>query len=555
MKQSTLLLALMITLSFSCVKAQDPDTELTQKVDQFFKDVAGKESPGTAILIQQGGKILLNKGYGMANLEHQIPITPNTVFDLASVSKQFTGYAISTLVEEGKIDLKDDIRKHIPEVPDFGPTITVEHLVHHTSGIRDWTSTLPLAGWSFDDVISFEQILRMTYMQKELNFEPGSQYTYSNAGYNLLAELVERVSGVSFREWTDKHIFQELGMKNTFFLDDHTETIPNRASGYQNEEDKFHHTPNNLTALGSSSMYSTTTDLAKWTNHLINPKGSQKPIVERMFQTVKLNNGEENTYAFGLGINEFRGTRWISHTGSWASFTSVLVVLPDHRLSIVVLSNRRTNNYGYAREIAAMFVTEKPTDKKQEPEASKDASPAKVSTKTLDEYTGTYKLGPAWYVTISRKDKKLWTQATNEDQFPMITESDTVFRIKAYGNRTMTFFRNDAGEVTHMKYAGMECPKLDESTAFNQAQIKEYLGEYFSEELQTSYQVITKEDELKFKHHRHGILSLSPAWGDEFAGSSWFIQSVEFVRDDQNKIKGLKVTNQRARGQWFEKVH
>ena len=181
-------------------RAQD---SLEERVDKLFSFLNETDSPGIAVLAVRDGKVLLRKGYGLANLEHRVPITPETVFDIASISKQFCGMAISMLIEQRKIALEDDVRKYIPELPDFGQTITIDHLVHHISGIRDWGGTLGLAGWRMDDVISFEQILTMAFNQQGLNFKPGDEYTYSNTGYNLLAELVGRVTGKTFRQWTD----------------------------------------------------------------------------------------------------------------------------------------------------------------------------------------------------------------------------------------------------------------------------------------------------------------------------------------------------------------
>lgn len=550
---ASMLMLLSLLPIFSECLAQYTSSELETKIDALLLPNIGEDEPGSAILVVKDGKILFNKGYGLANLSHQIPIDPNTVFDLASVSKQFAGFAIASLVEAGKIKLEDDIRKYIPELPDFGSTITVDHLVHHTSGIRDWTSTLPLAGWSFDDVISFEQILRMAYLQQGLNFEPGSEYSYSNTGYNLLAELIQRVSGLSFREWTDQHIFQPLGMTNTRFLDDHTEIIPHRAQGYYQDQDgMFHASPNNLMALGSSSLYSTTTDLARWVINLDQPKPEMKAIIDRMKQTRKLNNGTDNNYAFGLSIGSFRGTPSVNHSGSWASFRTYLMLLPEEHLSIVVLNNYASSPYQIASTIASWFVTEKATASKQE---GKPNSPAvKLPKQLLDTYTGTYQLGPGWYVSLTRKDDQLWTQATNEDNYPMTALSQDLFRIDAYSGRMMKFFTDANGKVTHLVYSGMECPKMESSAASASKQLSEYAGHYVSEELRTAYKVLVVDDELKLWHHRHGDLELSPAWGEDFLGSRWFIGSVEFYRDSAGRVQGFRVSSGRARRQLFQKV-
>jgi len=544
----------VLFLFFNQCPAQHTPAALESKVDSLL--AAGgidNTTPGSAVLVIKDGAIILNKGYGLANLAHQIPIGPNTVFDLASVSKQFAGFAVASLVDEGKVSLEDDIRKYIPELPDFDRTITIDHLLHHTSGIRDWTSTLPLAGWSFDDVISFEQILGMTYLQRELNFEPGSEYSYSNTGYNLLAELVQRVSGMSFREWTDQHIFQPLGMTSTRFLDDHTEVIPRRANGYYRAQDgQFHTSTNNLMALGSSSLFSTTTDLAKWVMNLDQPKPEMKAIVDQMVQTSPLNDGSENNYAFGLSIGAFLGTPSMSHSGSWASFRTYLTVLPEEHLSIVVLNNNSGNPSRIAGTIASWYV---PAPERSMP-SKEDSKPTavKISTGKLDALTGAYRLGPGWYVTLRRQGDQLWTQATNERNFPMTALSDKLFRIDAYGGRTMEFFSDADGKITHMVYAGMECPKLEAAPSPGPEQLKAYEGRYISQELRTEYEVVKVGEKLQLRHHRHGELDLSHAWKEDFSGSRWFIGSVEFIRAADGTVEGFLVTSGRARKQRFERV-
>ena len=478
-------------------------------------------------------------------------------FDLASVSKQFAGFAIATLVKEGKIKLQDDIRKYIPEIPDFGHTITINHLVHHTSGVRDWTSTLPLAGWSFDDVISFDHILNMIYNQKELNFEPGSEYTYSNSGYNILAELVQRVTGQTFRQWTDENIFKPLKMDHTFFLDDHTKVIPDRAIGYYRGNDgQRHRSGNNLMALGSSSLYSTTTDLARWVMNLDRPKPRMKEVVQQMFEVSDLNDGGKNNYAFGLVMGEFRGTKSISHSGGWASFRTFLVYFPEHRLSVVVLNNRHSQPFRLAYDIAALFIpdsseSQTTTSSKEE---DKNKSAPTLSAEQLDEYVGHYRFGPGWYVEITRKNNQLWTQATNESKFPMTArQKEDHFWVEAY-NRPMHFIRDQSGKIQEVKYAGKMRPKLNPTPRPSREERKNYQGTYYSDELDTKYTVTLEKGQLKLKHPRNGTLDLKHAWGEDFRGSSWFVNSVEFVRDDKDQITGFRVTQTRARNQFFKKI-
>ena len=223
-------------------------------------------------------------------------------------------------------------------LPEFSHTVTIRHLVHHISGIRDWTSTLPLAGWSFDDEVSFEQILRSAYEQKALNFQPGAEYSYSNTGYNLLARIVEVVSEKTFANWTREYIFKPLNMSQSLFLDHPMAVIPKRATGYYQIGTFWQNKPNLLTALGSSSMYSTTTDLANWMKNLAQPKVGGTSVVERMFNQGTLNDGEEIAYAYGLSVTEYRGTRRVAHSGSWAMFRTYVCYFPEYDLSIIVLN-------------------------------------------------------------------------------------------------------------------------------------------------------------------------------------------------------------------------
>ena len=324
-----------------------PSRDKSREVDELFRQWDSPKSPGAAVLIVDSGQVVHARGYGMANLEHAVAIRPDTVFDIASVSKQFAAMAIALLEAERRISLDDDVRKYVPQVPDFGKTITLRHLVHHTSGIRDWPGALGLAGWNYQDVISFNQIVRMAYHQRDLNFAPGAEYTYSNTGYNLLAEVVARVSGKSFREFCDERIFQPLGMKNTHFHDDHTEVVVNSADSYRlGPDNKFHRAVSNLTALGSSSLFTTVDDLAKWIDNFHSPKPlvGGSAVITRLHERGRLNDGTTIAYAFGQSIGEYRGLRTVTHTGSWAGYRSVLQRFPDQRFAVVILANTAEMN-------------------------------------------------------------------------------------------------------------------------------------------------------------------------------------------------------------------
>ena len=334
----------------------DAQNGLPARVDSIFAQFSTGLTPGAAVAVVRNGTVILSKGYGHADLEHKVPITGTSVFDVASVSKQFAGLAIAMLVEEGKVALTDDIRKHIPEMPDFGRTITVGHLVHHTSGLRDWPGTLALSGWRMDDVISFEQILTMAFHQRTLNFDPGAEYMYSNTGYNVLAELVRRVTGKSFHDWTDEHLFKPLGMARSHFRHDHTEIYPDRVLGYARVQDgTWRATSNNLMALGSSSLFTTAEDLAKWLANFDDATVGGSAIA-RMRVTDTLNNGAANTYAFGLTVGDYRGHSIVSHSGSWASFSTFVLHFPVLKTGIVVLANTPFNVSAAAHRVADIYL-------------------------------------------------------------------------------------------------------------------------------------------------------------------------------------------------------
>ena len=391
-------------------KPQDPSAaqlasaaERTRRVDDLFRQYHNPGSAGAAVLVIDKGKVTHSRGYGMANLEHGIPIAPETVFDIASVSKQFGAMAVALLEADGRMSLDDDVRKYLPELPDFGARITLRHLVHHTSGIRDWPGTLALGGWGFEDVMSFNQILRMAANQRELNFPPGSTHVYSNTGYNLLAEVVARVSGQSFRAFCDARIFAPLGMSSTHFHDNHSEVVMNRAESYRfGPGGRPEHVTSNLTALGSSSLFTTIVDLAKWIEHLHAPtaKVGGPKVVARLHEQGRLNSGETIAYAFGQSIGQYRGARMVSHTGSWAGYRSILQRFPEHQFAVVILGNHASMNPStLARQIVEIHLGDRlaaaPTTPVQPPgggaPAPSTAAPWNPTATELAAYTGEYR--------------------------------------------------------------------------------------------------------------------------------------------------------------------
>ncbi|HJP63957.1 MAG TPA: serine hydrolase domain-containing protein, partial [Mucilaginibacter sp.] len=310
----------MLLVCSLCACAQIPDDVIAKKSDSIFNSYHDK--PGVAVMIVQDGKVAFEKGYGLANLEYNIPITATTVFDIASVSKQFTGYAISTLIQQGKISPDDDIHKYLPDVPDFGKKITIRNLIHHTSGLRDWPEGLHAAGWRWEEAFGWNDIMRMVKQQKELDFDPGSKYQYSNTGYNLLAAIVQKVTGKTLPVWADENIFKPFQMNSSQVLADYSKVIKNVAGSYYQDGNEYHKANDMLTAWGSSSIFTTVEDLAKWVIRFQKGLDEKDPVFMRMIETDKLNNGEKNNYAYGNEIIDDQGLTNINHTGGWASFAT-----------------------------------------------------------------------------------------------------------------------------------------------------------------------------------------------------------------------------------------
>ena len=310
---------------------------------------------------------------------------------------------------------------------------------------------------------------------------------------------------------------------------------------------------NNLTALGSSSLYSTTEDMVKWAANLSTAKVGGRSVIDRMFQEGQLNNGEDIGYAFGLGVGQYYNNHRISHSGSWLGFRTQIVYFPEKDLSVVVLRNDRGNAGRIAYSIAkTLLVDGSQNDDTQESEEEEVQAVALDKTQ-LEAFTGTYRLGPAWYVTIMLKEDRLMTQATDEDTFVMTPHTENKFWVEAYGSY-IEFVKNDEGEVTQFLYRGMECPKQTGQKGVPEEKRSMYLGTYFNDELEARYEVILEDGELALKHYRYGIIGLIPGWDDDFRGERWFLGSVDFFRDGQGKISGFKTWNERSRNNVFVKI-
>lgn len=292
-------------------------------IDAVFKAYNTPTSPGCALGIYQNGKVVYSKGYGMADLNQATPITPATMFDVGSVSKQFTAASVVLLANEGKLALTDDIRKYLPEIPDYGTLITIDHLLHHTSGLRDYNDLLPLKGFRYEDVTDDDDALEVIARQRALKFKPGSRFEYSNTGYFLAAIIVKRVSGKSLAEFAKERLFTPLGMTRSHFRDDHTAIVPGRATAYSpSDKGGFKIDMSNWNQLGDGQVQTNVTELIRWEENFYTAKVGGRALIDSLQQRGTLDTGADHPYARGLFLDTYRGVQRVQHSGGWAGYRS-----------------------------------------------------------------------------------------------------------------------------------------------------------------------------------------------------------------------------------------
>src|SRR5579862_2689988 len=538
---------LVLLIYPGCRRAKDRSFEAA--MDRIFQHYEEAGTPGCAVEIVHDRQVVFSKGYGLANLEHRSPVLNNTVFYIASVSKQFTGYAISTLIQQGKISEDADIHQYLSWVPDFGRGITVRHLLHHTSGLRDWPEALHAAGWRWDDVFSYEDIVRMVKHQRDLDFEPGARESYSNTGYNLLAAIVEKVSGKKFTDWTEENIFSPLGMSSSHFQSDYHEIIPNLAYSYESSGSGYRRVFGPLTAYGSSSLFTSVDDLGRWVISCQKMMEEKNPVFLRMLSRGTLNNGDTVFYGYGLAYGFDRGLPTVSHTGGWAGYRTIIMHYPEQKLSIIILSNSGDfDPTGYAEKVADYFLK----DQFKQPEKNiGDLPTVKPDPALLKKYEGIYELGPGWEVTLTFEDGQLMTQATGESKFPMTAKSDSVFWIDAY-HAAMTFVKDKDGSVNTLKYKSIIAKRI-EPVQSDPHMISRFAGTYYSPELLTEYSVTTDSGKLAMHHFHLGDIALLQDIGsaDQFLGD---LGLVRFTRDSSShEVSGFLLSGGRVKNLRFDK--
>ncbi|WP_271606306.1 serine hydrolase [Bradyrhizobium sp. CCBAU 11434] len=529
---------------------------LERAVDQLFARWAEPNSPGAVVAVLQDGKIIYSQGYGAANLEYGVPNTPATVFHLASVSKQFTAFAIHLLAHEGKLSLDDDVRKFVPKLHDFGKLITIRQLLHHTSGVRDQWNLLALAGWRLDDEITDDDVARLLFQQTELNFAPGDQFLYSNSGYTLLAMVVKQVSGQTLPEFAKERIFEPLGMSHTHFQDKYSMIVKDRAYSYARQPDgKYQYIALTYSTVGPSSLFSTVGDLARWDENFYTGDVGGLTLLAEMQQKGKLNNGKNINYASGLSIGKYRGLRTVEHAGGDAAYRTNILRFPDQHFSVVILANAGDlNPAALSFKIADLYLKELLEPAPDKPTLD-DKPEVAVDPKILDAYVGDYELRPGFIISISKDNDHLVTRATGQPSFPMYAVSNTAFRLRVVPAE-IVFDEVAAGgtaqnAVLHQNGANLALKRITISKPAAD-RLKAYEGHYYSTELGVIYDVFLREDVLMV-HTPRGDLDLQPVGVDAFS-TGFPIGNLKFVCADDGKCNAMSIDDGRVKQLRFDKT-
>lgn len=541
-------------LSAQNIKSVINDT-VVSRINELFEPWNSNKTPGTAIAIIKNDKVILKKAYGSANLEFGIQNTPETLFNIASNSKQFTAYAMLNLAQEGKLSLEDDIRKYIPELPDFGETIKIKNLAQHTHGIRGITYLLGMAGWHIEDVITRKAVLKLLTQQQELNFAPETDFSYNNSGYMLLAEIIERVSGKPFHEYLKEIIFAPLAMNNTVLFEDYKKVIPNLSNPYFFDGTEYKKgIRNSKNIVGNTGIRTNVEDLSKWIINFEKSVIGNEELFEELIQPGILKNGNTLKYSFGQIVSEYKGRRVVSHGGAEAGYRSEILRFPDQRVSIIVLTNDGSLNAdekGY--RIADIYL-----DKMAAADISGGSTVVKksrvVPKETLKKYEGKFELQPGFIMGFNEKEEKLYVTATGQGTLPLETLNDTQFQIRRI-SAVITFIKNEDGDFDDLTFDHDGRVTEGKRLKFNLdiANMENYIGTYYSNELKTSYRIIMENGLLVAKHQRQEDTKLAPLSLLKFSGNTWFFGTLDFI-ENEKVITGFRVSSDRVKNLWFEKT-
>jgi CubicO group peptidase (beta-lactamase class C family) len=515
------------------------------EIDALFTRWDRDNSPGCALAVVHNGAIVYARGYGMSNLEHRVPITPDSIFHVASISKQFTDMCIALLAAEGRLSLDDDIRSHVPEIPEYGATITIRHLIHHTSGLRDMWDLLAMAGWRDDDLITEADMLWVSSRQQELNFTPGAEYVYSNTGYALLALIIHRVSGQTLREFAHERIFTPLGMTRTHVHDNHSEIVVGRTQAYEpGKGGRLKISIPVFDVAGTTSLFTTVEDMAKWDANFDDRQVGGDAVVTQMLTPGVLNDGSALSYGFGLQVHQHRGLQLVEHSGADAGYRAHYLRFPSERVAVVCLCNLSTMApRALALDVADIVLRERfpePTD------------PARPEPAAADEsLAGVYR-NPATgdLLCVQTVDGGLAIGFDNPQ--PLERYDDGTYRNVDQPLLRVRFEKRDGKTLLYSGGRSSPTPDVAQEHVSASDEVPRSLqgGDFYSDEVDATYHLEPSGTGLLLKHYRRDERRLRHAFGNTYEANNL---RLELVRNESGDVTGYRASTFRVRNVYFER--
>jgi CubicO group peptidase (beta-lactamase class C family) len=554
---------LLIVLNFIFIflnnaRSQSLPDSVVKKIDSLFTKWNNENSPGCTVGIVRNDSLIYAKGYGMANLEYGIPNTPQTIFHMASVSKQFTAYSIVLLARQGKLNLDDDIHKYLTWFPDLKEKITIRNLLNHTSGVRDQWQLLTISGTRLDDVIKQDHIVKILSKQQALNFKPGDQYNYSNSGFTMLAEIVKSVTGQSLRKFTDSVIFKPLGMNNTHFHDDYTEIVKNRSYSYnRTDANHFANSILSYSNAGATSLFTNINDISKWIMNFYNHKVGDQKDIEQLTEKGKLNNGKEINYALGISVDTYKGWRQFSHGGGDAGYRTFITVFPDLKMGFIVFSNVGDFDAGgKAYEIADLFIKDTMQKKSEALKDKKDSTAAILKdTIAVQKFLGNYISEDGLQASFDIKQGKLYNHVYGQT-FLLVKEQKDTFSIFNMPDIKIIFSvkGTDTNAVAITPDQTYHLKKFIKDTSQPDQLLKAYVGVYYCPELDCKYGIVLKNHRLVLTNNKYDDAELTLIGNDHLVNDFWWMNHLMIKRNDKNQIKGFEVNSGRIMHLLFNKI-
>jgi CubicO group peptidase (beta-lactamase class C family) len=539
------------------------DMPANAAVDAIFASWDSPTSPGCALGVYRDGRIIYTRGYGMADLERRVPITPATVFDIGSTSKQFAAASIVLLAQDGRLSLDDDVRRHIPELPAYDQPITIRHLLHHTSGLRDYIGLLTMAGVGTDNVATAEDALDAIVRQRQLNFAPGSEHLYSNSGYFLLSIIVERVTGESLRVFARQRIFEPLGMQRTHYLGSYNDVVADRALAYAPGSGGGMRTDmSRWLQLGDGAVFTTVEELLLWDRNFYDPQVGGSALLDALHERGRLASGDTLNYALGLGHGRYRGLRTVSHGGSWGGYRAELLRFPDQRFSVATLCNLATISPTLlSQRVADVFLADllqpvaAPTPAAAAPAPAAAAPQVTLPEAALQALAGSYRNAATGASRdIAFEDGRLYLLLGRRLEMRAVSATEFVIP-DAPVAVTVSFTAPSAGAPRRMRWnqTGQQALDLDqlEAVSLSPAQLDGYTGRYFSEELQAAFTLRIDSGVLTVTRRGAAPQALRPVTQDEFSAGSL---TVRFQRDAAGAVNGFRLDAGRVRDLLFQRT-